>query len=346
MAEKLAHSREEEIDKAVEFLIRINYEAWLPEDVNIVEQLLNIDQSENSLEPRCMLMDRDLLQQLLKCTYCLGTCWTDNGSSPSTTLDLLWTLGLELPQNFQHESKRYVYSNNDLGRWLFNCEQYLLTSMVAIQQGGEWGSKTFEITPKLWTLVNLLDNVASYIHLHTTWVSKNEPIDIEETISRLLQNHQIAGARPEIGLGNDIDHSCVSWCLRGIKILAGLQDTTIQNIEEHCKSSEISSSYKYMKKSDPQCSQLFSDVARSSDWPENVTVEDFDARYIDTGSFKLIATRYIDEHLTFDDVHNHFRVFFDNRMLPGSTFIVFKGNCMAKYQSEVYHDSDVQVFWP
>jgi hypothetical protein len=164
----------------VETLMRINHDSGLPQDAELVTKLLGINerrQQGSDWEPQCMLLDSSILQKLVGSVYCLENCWA---------IEVLWKLATKEPPSQASDTEPilvrrispYMYAKNDLGRWLFNCEQFFLKSMIEVQNG-DFNWQAFQREPKLLTLLNLLHNIGRYIHTKSDW---NEDWKVDEWI--------------------------------------------------------------------------------------------------------------------------------------------------------------------
>ena len=317
--DELAHSQHENLDAAAEFLWRINYEEWTPEDRKMVSHIMY--GPSNSSKTNVFLLDRPLCSELIQHLF-------DDGQETSTFDSSKRSL-------LVHD---YISAETHFGAWLRECEIYFLhTKTTGFLRLVRRNSESHEFPGQLPVsiLTTLLANVTRFILQRHTYASQPHYLWEKTTITSLIAECLETAKFPQLEREIPPDFAavirkayfdktylmeCAQVLATGLEKLSGACNPILRN---GVKRSILWNNGDHLPHLPP-----ITEISRT-DMFTGVSIKELEASFITSGWFKFATTVWIDEHLTFDRNTETILVYWDNKIDLFDEAGFYNGNRLA-----------------
>jgi hypothetical protein len=345
---QLADSKPDKLDAAVDFLWRINYDPWMPEDAQRVRRLIKF---RGWSKPSVFLLDT------FHCDYLVRRTYPSRGRS--LLLGIKRTGIFEWRDTLENNEESVMappygppsqYTDNCYGIWLQDCEQFIWETMIRVYDSDQksWAKVTMGDRANVLVFVDLLVNLVSFVDRRFSSTPRkaheSRKLRLSDLILELLEDfspmckqysgsEDLAGQLRTISGNPEIFELYIEWAITGIKKIAGV-DFSVSS--PGWRTFRTLAGPEYTRLNQPcevpdwTALGLITEIGRTGT-SFDITMAEIDASFIHSGPFKVEITRKINEHLSFDKVKGRVLVYSDGCMYPGASAGIFKEiSCRSK----------------
>jgi len=226
-----------------------------------------------------------------------------------------------------------------------DCEWMIWRAMVGAQLTDSWQRKSFGPSTTAVLFVNFLCNLVRFVdHQDRHFCRFNfesSTIDLRELIRASLEStfedarNSILPYLPDnlqaIKTDDELFKGFAEWSRLALETVGGVHGSFTSWDSVNRMRGRISRGIRVPSQfPDHTVLGLVTEFPRAARAYE-IVMSELDAGFICTGPFRVSLTTILDERLTFDSVKERILVFWDRKVLPGETALIFKGNRVARF---------------